>query len=134
MLKLQDDLKRKSSSPPQPKPRTNIQTKQDGKISQLEREKDEIKGQLKSLQEKHHEEKVSRNEAEQKWSTLNSDYEAQKYELEEFKRAVENMQSTKSHFKKQITAQETKVTMDAIGNYGYHWDNLIIIDQKIGKR
>ncbi len=109
ITELQQELKRKSSSPPQPKPRTNIITKHDGRIAQLERERDEIKANLKLLQERYHQEKVSRDAAEEKWMTLKSHTDSRQDELEEYKRKFENVNLTKSRLETEITTLETKV-------------------------
>lgn len=65
IAQLEEELKKKSNSPPQPKPRTNIQPRQDGKLAQVERERDQYLGELEEYRKVANEERTSRQQAEQ---------------------------------------------------------------------
>ena len=95
----------KRSTMPQPKPRANVITKQDGKISQLERERDEARFLMDKLRQDADLEKNSREQAEQKWLTARAELERVKQlgqvEMEERERQLDEIRRKLSETKRQ---------------------------------
>ena len=114
IMELEDQLK-KNRSPPQPKPRTNVQTRQDGKMSQLEKERDELKLLVERHRQRADEEWSSRQQAEEKWISAKADLDKRQRELEMSSREIQNVQYQKSQLEGRLSNLQFKVSDYNIG-------------------
>ena len=109
VIDLQEQLK-KGRSPPTPKPRTNVLVpKSDGKLVQLERERDELRVQTERLQQRIDQEKVNRQQAEEKWMAVRSEMEKRERETQLQQHSYQDIQFEKSQLSTQVENLLAKV-------------------------